>query len=70
MKPRIEIFGIHLPRQEIVLTFGPAHALDIADISNPIQKYFGLLSDNSCDPLTFPKYQSRYSVDTHSMMPI
>jgi hypothetical protein len=63
MKPTVHVLGIHLPGQKIVWISEPGDALEKIDVSNPLERYFGLPIDSPYDQLTYLDYHSRYSVD-------
>jgi hypothetical protein len=57
MKPIVNVLGIHIPGQKIILRSEPGDALEKIDIPGPLERYFGRPIDSSCD------YHSRSSVD-------
>jgi hypothetical protein len=65
MKPTVQIFGLHLPGKKIVLTSGPADALDKVDVPSPLERYLGRPTDNSFNQVTYLEYHSRYDLDSH-----
>jgi hypothetical protein len=56
MKPTVWIPGIHPPSKTMVLTARLCNSLEKADISNPLDRYFGRPRDNSHDHLTYREY--------------
>jgi hypothetical protein len=63
LKPSVQILNIHLPGKKIVLATGRTEAVQRADISSPVEKYFGRPMESPFDQLTSLEYHSRYSVD-------
>jgi hypothetical protein len=61
--PTVHVLGIRLPGEKIVLTSGPADALEKIDIPSPLERYCGRPIDSSYGQLIYIDYHSRYSVD-------
>jgi hypothetical protein len=69
MKPSVQILGIHLPGKKIILTAGPADAVEKGNIPNPIEKCLGRLTDSSFDQLTYHGCHFRYSIVDYPTSP-
>jgi hypothetical protein len=69
MKPTVPMLGIHLSGKKIVLTAGPADAVENLDIPSHLERYLGRPTDSSFDQLTYLEYHSQYFITDHSTSP-
>jgi hypothetical protein len=53
MNPTVRRLDGHLPGKYIVVTSGPGHFLNRADLRRPLDRYLGRATDDADDDLTY-----------------